>query len=395
MPGEIRNTIYRMVLTSEYGFKAASYEHRYSAHYELSPALLRVNREIYKEAYGILYRQNLWITLHVDETIVNTFGGNQSGVHFLPVVSRESFHPREQSAVAISLGSLSNPLRNKTDVVIGPQSIEYLVSNLWFVSIEDPDLVSNAITNTDISFLLHLSPSRWNLHESLLKTFANVLGCGRVSVEGASSDTTLHLRQMRLPTATTDRIIEIIQHYMNQGDEAFKSSLLDRAYFQYEHAHNFLMHIRRLPTNTTDAQYSALITTAFQAELRAVKALVALRQYKDALSWLDQCSEARPFIPAPEKMLWNLYRAFSLIGLQSRCCVFVTGILVQPRVCTHTATLHFCTALRLSRGDLVVVREFWDMKGGLESAGHWAVDKYFSARWERRFGLLYPVFCKR
>lgn len=67
------------------------------------------------------------------------------------------------------------------------------------------------------------------MYERFLEPFANVLVCGQVSVKGASDYMILRLRQMLLPTVTTYKLIEILQYYMNQGDEALKNKLVDRA----------------------------------------------------------------------------------------------------------------------------------------------------------------------
>ena len=61
MPGEIRNAIYRMLLTNQY-----TYPRRDLIRTPLYPAILRTNHQIHREAVNILHGENIWITAKVD-----------------------------------------------------------------------------------------------------------------------------------------------------------------------------------------------------------------------------------------------------------------------------------------------------------------------------------------
>lgn len=63
MPGEIRNKIYRMVLTTQYNLHLL-----HDGFGRLHPALLRVIRQIHTEAVGILQEANIWIVARINTT---------------------------------------------------------------------------------------------------------------------------------------------------------------------------------------------------------------------------------------------------------------------------------------------------------------------------------------
>ena len=64
-PGEIRNTIYHMVLTTQYQYNVHFGHDGYG---RLYTALLRVNRQIHTEAIDILHGANIWIVARINTT---------------------------------------------------------------------------------------------------------------------------------------------------------------------------------------------------------------------------------------------------------------------------------------------------------------------------------------
>lgn len=54
LPGELRNMIWRMLLTTSYAFKEPNNNGDCEARYEMQPAILRLNRQIYNETHRIL-----------------------------------------------------------------------------------------------------------------------------------------------------------------------------------------------------------------------------------------------------------------------------------------------------------------------------------------------------
>lgn len=60
MPGEVRNVIYRMLLTNHY-----AYQNESLADPPLHPAILRVNRQIHEEAINLLHGENIWIIAEI------------------------------------------------------------------------------------------------------------------------------------------------------------------------------------------------------------------------------------------------------------------------------------------------------------------------------------------
>lgn len=123
MPGEVRNQIYCYLLTTRYAYE----EHEGIPSYApLSIALLRVNRQVSREAISILHGENIWI-------ILNT---NRDWGNSLPIVSSKYTLPTQDPewlAFRITMEKSDSPARRST-VLLGEEGIAYLVEQLWILS---------------------------------------------------------------------------------------------------------------------------------------------------------------------------------------------------------------------------------------------------------------------
>lgn len=86
IPSELRNEIWRMLLTTSYALKEPTSEGDPEAHYEIQPTILQVSRQISNETRHILREENMWIFLSVD--IEESIAGANDNIARLPVVSR-------------------------------------------------------------------------------------------------------------------------------------------------------------------------------------------------------------------------------------------------------------------------------------------------------------------
>lgn len=82
IPSELRNEIWRMLLTTSYAFKEPTSEGDPEAHYEIQPTILQVSRQISNETRHILREENMWIFLSVD--IEESIAGANDNIARLP-----------------------------------------------------------------------------------------------------------------------------------------------------------------------------------------------------------------------------------------------------------------------------------------------------------------------
>lgn len=121
-PGEVRNKIYRMLLTTTCAFQEYGYETEDNSRYELQPAILGVNHQTYHEARTILYEDNLWIVLIINRE--NWPRRYDDGGIYLPVVSRTATSRLQSPALIITL-DLPEGRQQKytTTLIMGRESL--------------------------------------------------------------------------------------------------------------------------------------------------------------------------------------------------------------------------------------------------------------------------------
>ena len=67
LPGEIRDIVYRMLLTTPYTYEEIESEFDRYGSYTFHPTILRTCKQIHREATGVLYLGNTWIVIHARE----------------------------------------------------------------------------------------------------------------------------------------------------------------------------------------------------------------------------------------------------------------------------------------------------------------------------------------
>ena len=347
LPGGIRNKIYRLLLLSDNASKEEPYKHRRATRYELSLGLLGVNRQIWEEVYGILYRKNIWIDMRIDETIIID---EQTG-KFLPVVSRKRFNCMELPALTIDLGFVDQPSGDMVDIVIGIQGIDYLIDILWKLIANHPTPSSDTIGDLSISFSLGRTPvcTGPELEERLLLPFANVLSCGHVSVKGTTTSFADYFWScMHRPPVNTSMIEETLQGFLDRGDEAFRANRVDKACFQYKHAFHFMRHMQQPPVFATPAQINLVNAVFFRSSLRHAKTFVILSVCNQACGCLDMIANLKDNASTYEEILWNLYRAFAMIGDQVSRRTVVPSTLTQLNSVSTEAAVSFLDGMDTS-----------------------------------------------
>lgn len=331
--------------------------------------------------------------MRVDETILE----DQRTAKIMPVVSRgKKYNYMELPALMIEMGFGNRPESKMVNVVFGTQSLEYLIDNLWKISISPSD-PSNTIDKLSISFSLKRTPfcKGPQLESRVLAPFANVVPCGHVSFRGTTGRLSHYLSwHMERPPADISMVEESAQAYLCRGGEAFGANLIDKACFQYKYALHFMRHIRGLPVSTPQER-SSLRGLLFRSGLRLAKTFILLSLCEDASVCLDLIAAFINDAPTYEQILWNMYHAFAMIGEQSSRGAIMTGTVTQAdNVSAQACGSHLLAAFELARGNLAVVHEFRDMKRRMVNNGLWGADSDFSTRWEEKFDEKNPLFAQ-
>ena len=283
LPGEIRNRIYRMTLTTEWAFKEEPYARRSQSRYELSPAILRANRQIHREARDILYDENLWVFLLVDKDII---GSDLPGVQFLPAISHRRTSSINRPALTVSL---RYPYARESSMlqqyILGPEGIPFLIECLWKRNSLSAELENN-LPSVWIMFRLGTSLicSKEQLGEKLLKPFSEVWFCARVNGHGFPSGAFRRTlcRSMVSPSDAFTNLIRITSEKLEEGNRLLGRKLADDACCLYSRAFHFFLHQKGLASGTSRDDTDLYIETLVRCLLCMAKGLMTLQLYENA-----------------------------------------------------------------------------------------------------------------
>ena len=248
--------IYRMLLTTEYTFYKAPFNHRSQCRYSLNPAILGVNKHIYHEALAVLLNDNFWITIRGHRDLVGKklkkrkLSKELNHVNFVPVVSKTIPPSIKKPALSIGLGYLPSYHYSKLqELLISPESLEFLIWNLWNINdMYKKEGSKVLLANVHIYFSLQSSMKcdRLRLQEHLLKPFLNVHGLGRITFYGAADlefDRRL-CRQIHFPQQSLRAFVATSEQMHHQGDELYAQGRYHNACYAYDAAWRFLQHRR-------------------------------------------------------------------------------------------------------------------------------------------------------
>ncbi|KAL9121800.1 MAG: hypothetical protein Q9187_001637 [Circinaria calcarea] len=430
MPPELRNLIYQMLLTTEYTFKKVSVMTGHEAHYELTPAVLRVNKQIYREARNILYYGNLWIIVRGDEGIIGKPG--EIG-RYLPKVCRSPGKVVMQPAMCIKLSFLPSWQESKlVNVVMGEESIEYLIDCLWTRKLRRTNQgISNYLRHIHISLSLGRSKmcNRQQLQQRLLKPFFNVHGYGQVTLKGAIDEQFGRQLYRRLITIYpgTNELVYVGRGFLDKGDAMFAQGRFDEAYHNYCHAQKYTVHVPLYPGTVREAQFIRDSVT-FTALRRMAKALLAMKLCDRAYVFLRIVfsipHDQLPYHATPtERAKWHLLCGFVGIGLGNEALFRVVNkpdrpppahygqsMAVQrtisspgqpfPPPGTHfarnMAAYNFFNAEWLATTrPAPIIEEFHELRKRVKGLGLWEVDEEFDRAWSETFSMANERFQPR
>ena len=337
IPREIRNEIWRMLLTTSYAFKEPTNGGDREAHYELQPAILRVNRRIYHETRAILRAGNMWIVLciampkkpicYVDETA------------HLPVFSRsgpsEDFNEIKQNCLGIDARALDVVLYPEHNfqnddytyhiMIMGPESMPYflqLMSAMVYVhrSVQTPPRTKMEMhVGTPFCF------THSRLQKEILEPFLAVRGIQTIIINGNVDENFANflMDKMGSQWACTTEILDLSETFLKKGDAAAAAGLMKAASFHYEQGSRFTFfagqsYIDKFDVRAANVCNSVRIGSMLNAfDVRWAKVLLKLRYYADVLhlrvSVIVRHGQAR--VTATEQVQLTLCSALAWLGL--------------------------------------------------------------------------------
>ncbi|KAM0806096.1 hypothetical protein BDR22DRAFT_901260 [Usnea florida] len=278
LPGEIRNIIYRMVLTTQY-----AYDPMHRRFGRLETNLLHVNRKVRTESTAILYGANIWVYVCLDAV---------PGAHFffkkdVPVVSQRvpGFMKQCDTDIGPGLAGYSAdrvpwvsprgpgpighptltiglaqwysdnhcpPKERTSKYILARESIRFLVQFLWDVTTSTPLRLSSGaprmvdIKNASLNLVLGTSPfhSRTQLQRICLEPFALVGTLANITIEG-DIDPAVHkqlLIRMRFPFIMLESAIEVGSNHLQRGNIAQRCGDHREAFDVFDLGLTYLLH---------------------------------------------------------------------------------------------------------------------------------------------------------
>lgn len=397
IPGEIRNEIWRMLLTTSYAFKEPTSEGDRKAHYNLQPSILRVNRQIYNETRDILRNANMWIYLciampkdpicFIDETAR------------LPVVSRSArgegldgirndYFGMDSHALNMVLYPEYNLKHVEYDchaMIMGPESLPYFLQLLFPMIYVHRSIRTPPKTGMEMYVGRPACFTRSRLQKEIVEPFSVVRGfhpmtiiTGNVDEESARSLTV----KMRSRWESKIELLELADAYLLEGDAAAAAGHTKAASFLYEQGSHFTFfagqsHIDNFHPQVDHVYVPLEIASMLNAfEVRWAKMLLKLRCYADVQRVTTTVLARRdlPRATSTEKVQLTLYCAlaslalgqtdlFSQImdGLFHGCCAL--GVFLTESGSTNMlgSTEIFANKLPMVQNNDATIKDFEDL----------------------------------
>lgn len=237
IPGEIRNTIYRMLLTNTYAHQQDT-----NTYAPLHPAILRANRQIHTEAVNILHGENIWIIAKISAynqpripaTRLNVSKNDTAGNIKYPALHIELAEPIIMEA----------PLQHLT-TIMGEESLDYFLLILWTYSIHTRTREYFKASSLNLTLCETPFHTKSKLQSTCLEPFGLVYGLRNLTIQGqvepACVEKILHRAESGFKALT--QVQNVSRAYQDKGDKAYFAGELRIALDQYNLGKFFLWHV--------------------------------------------------------------------------------------------------------------------------------------------------------
>lgn len=375
IPGEIRNEIYRMLLTTPY-----AYSQNIEQYAPLHPAILQTNRQIHAEAVNILHGGSIWIIANIN---AGDWPPNRANI---PTVSKKHAGNIKHPALHINFTApitAETPQSHMT-LIMGEEGIQRLLKALWNMSTDvdtEEKFEASSLTLTLSETPFH---TKSKLQSTCLQPFGLVHGLRKFTIQGqvepAYAEEILYRSQSGFKD--TAEVQNISQAYLEKGRKLYFAGKSWRALAQYSRGSAFMRHVISLRLREAIVATADILTLQAQNRLILVhwaRALLPCGAYENAKR-LGQAILASGSLPNQERVLLTLctarahralgegddelrlfYNALNADGDKSTVLIALAELF--PSAAPEQARLLAEQHGKLQKGeaiDLAAIRTFWD-----------------------------------
>ena len=326
-----------MLLTTSYAFKEPTTEGDREAHYELHPAILRVNRRIYYETSAILRGGNMWIYLCMAMPKEPICYINETAQ--LPVVSRsvhneevkeikDEYICKEARALDVILYPEHNSQNNNYDhhiMIMGPESMPYFLQLMFAMVYIHRSVQTLPRTKMEMHVGTPFCFTRSRLQQEILEPFSAVRGIQTITIKGNVDGNFARslMAKMGSQWECTTEILDLSEKFLKRGDAAAAAGFTKAASFHYEQGSSFTFFAGQSYIDNFDVEadhvYNSIsiasMLTTF--DVRWAKVLLKLRCYKDiqclTASMFDRTGRLQANVT--EKIQLMMCNALAYLGL--------------------------------------------------------------------------------
>jgi hypothetical protein len=222
LPRELRDLIYRMLLTTPYCTHFSSTTYYPSLQFHLHPAILSVSKQISEEATEILYQENDFIVLKTT--------GLDSGLGEVPEFELLSENRITSPMLIIELANADGRIVEVNDqqtVITTLEGLQSIISAIWELADNDDDRYNGAnSTDGDLRLTLNFNPKglpRYKgLSDLVLKPWDKVNGLKELVLRGdIKKPMRIHLQKYILKGPFAIEAADSLLHYYSLAKRMF------------------------------------------------------------------------------------------------------------------------------------------------------------------------------
>ena len=232
IPGELRNSIYHMLLTNQYVDQSKPLDYT-----PLHPAILRTNRQIYREAASIFQRENSWIIVEVPASLFPVM------LKCIPRVFRTDSASIKYPVMRLNL-ALPYPTAAET-FIIGDGGIETFIEVLWEVcenctTLEEFNIFSLSLNLCETPF-----QKKSAVEAKCVKPFARVHSLRDLTIRGRVTPAIVEQVVNRALSEFKDgaHTQSVSQAYVDRIEEASVAGEASRVFTLNSRAKKYLCHV--------------------------------------------------------------------------------------------------------------------------------------------------------
>lgn len=284
LPGELRNIIYRMLMTNRYAYREDLLKYG-----PLHIAILRCNRQVHREAMQILHGENIWIIAKVDARHW------PSGLGVMRHLSRKGTDAIQYPALRIDLSmplAENAPPQEHITLLMAETSIPIFIQHLWRISYDENTEQDFRTMSLSLSLCETPFHAKSKLQSRCLEPFGRIHGLQNLSIRGQVDPACVE-KIMAYNESGQKDMLQILHHTnvsIERGSEAYFAGESMIASIRYTYGADYLKHLLALRpgeaqtagARTKDNDFLTMLL--FKFDLHIIRASLQMGEYVDVLS---------------------------------------------------------------------------------------------------------------